>query len=150
MLCLQGVYDNLKLDGLWIDMNEPSNYCTGDICWNDGAAAAAASAVLRLRAFVFCCFLIVHGRHADQHIQGLCTVLALWVSLPPTGCMHANKMPVSLPAAACIHADDCCAVRDSCAMPSAKPPVKVTAVRLSHKQPFCAQTRCRRATISCA
>ena len=33
----QSVYDDLKLDGTWIDMNEPSNYCTGDICWNDGA-----------------------------------------------------------------------------------------------------------------
>lgn len=32
----QSVYDDLELDGIWIDMNEPSNYCTGDVCWNDG------------------------------------------------------------------------------------------------------------------
>jgi hypothetical protein len=33
---IQGVYEDLHFDGLWIDMNEPSNYCTGDVCWNSG------------------------------------------------------------------------------------------------------------------
>ena len=33
---IQGVYKDLHFDGLWIDMNEPSNYCTGDVCWNNG------------------------------------------------------------------------------------------------------------------
>ncbi|EIE19743.1 hypothetical protein COCSUDRAFT_31111 [Coccomyxa subellipsoidea C-169] len=37
---IKSVYDDLKLDGLWIDMNEPSNYCTGDVCWNDDTVPA--------------------------------------------------------------------------------------------------------------
>lgn len=34
---IQGVYSQLPLDGLWIDMHEPSNFCTGDVCVLPGA-----------------------------------------------------------------------------------------------------------------
>ena len=34
---IQGVYSQLPLDGLWIDLDEPSNFCTGDVCVLPGA-----------------------------------------------------------------------------------------------------------------
>ena len=33
---LQSQWQDLYFDGLEIDMNDPSNYCTGDVCFNDG------------------------------------------------------------------------------------------------------------------
>jgi len=31
--------ENIPLDGIWIDMNEADNYCSGDICY-DGRVQA--------------------------------------------------------------------------------------------------------------
>ena len=33
---VQSQWQDLYFDGLEIDMNDPSNYCTGDVCFNDG------------------------------------------------------------------------------------------------------------------
>ena len=36
---LRAFYDEVPLDGVWIDMDEPSNFCTGDVCVATGVPA---------------------------------------------------------------------------------------------------------------
>ena len=33
---VQNFYQDVEFDGLWLDMDEVSNYCTGDVCQNPG------------------------------------------------------------------------------------------------------------------
>ena len=37
---IRSIHSQLPLDGLWIDMHEPSNFCTGDVCLLPGADQA--------------------------------------------------------------------------------------------------------------
>lgn len=36
---LTAFHSELPLDGVWLDMNEPSNFCTGDVCVAEGPHA---------------------------------------------------------------------------------------------------------------
>ena len=33
---MQNFHKLVEFDGLWLDMDEVSNYCTGDVCQNPG------------------------------------------------------------------------------------------------------------------
>ena len=63
---IQGVYKDLHFDGLWIDMNEPSNYCTGDVCWNSGEhlSNAVKEPVFHARTISMLC----HGAVISQSL----------------------------------------------------------------------------------
>lgn len=46
---LQAFYDQIPLDGVWLDMNEPSNFCTGDVCVQYGGHCTAGPVLQHCR-----------------------------------------------------------------------------------------------------
>eukprot|EP00884_Botryococcus_braunii_P020446 jgi/Botrbrau1/7085/Bobra.0165s0107.1 len=46
---LEAMYRQLPFDGLWLDMNEPSNYCTGDVCVDPGGVGPRNDFVCELK-----------------------------------------------------------------------------------------------------
>ena len=46
---VQNFYQDVEFDGLWLDMDEVSNYCTGDVCQNPGEASFS-----RLQPLLLC------------------------------------------------------------------------------------------------
>ena len=38
---MQMFHEMVPFDGLWLDMDEVSNYCTGDVCQNPGACCCS-------------------------------------------------------------------------------------------------------------
>ncbi|CAL8465181.1 g4716 [Coccomyxa elongata] len=45
---LQAFHHELPFDGLWIDMNEASNFCTGDVCYDTGMAGPATDFICKM------------------------------------------------------------------------------------------------------
>eukprot|EP00197_Chlamydomonas_leiostraca_P010624 CAMPEP_0202870766 /NCGR_PEP_ID=MMETSP1391-20130828/16729_1 /ASSEMBLY_ACC=CAM_ASM_000867 /TAXON_ID=1034604 /ORGANISM="Chlamydomonas leiostraca, Strain SAG 11-49" /LENGTH=1290 /DNA_ID=CAMNT_0049551399 /DNA_START=24 /DNA_END=3896 /DNA_ORIENTATION=- len=41
---IRGMWQQVPFDGLWIDMNEASNFCPGEVCWLPSALATSAAA----------------------------------------------------------------------------------------------------------
>ena len=56
---IQNLYSQLPLDGLWIDMHEPSNFCSGDVCTlpGDCSESLPVTRCLECKSGIFHCYL---------------------------------------------------------------------------------------------
>ena len=72
---MEAFHSEVEYDGLWLDMNEVSNYCTGDVCQNPGTPSRAASTSRSDPAD--------HPLWAGPH--GSCWLSVLWPQTPLRG-----------------------------------------------------------------
>ena len=43
---IRGFNHKIPLDGVWVDMNEPDNFCTGDVCYDSQSSTSASFSFL--------------------------------------------------------------------------------------------------------
>ena len=54
---VQDFHDQVEYDGIWIDMNEVSNYCSGDVCQDPGTCPNTADLWVLSCPFAYNCHM---------------------------------------------------------------------------------------------
>lgn len=84
----------MPLDGIWLDMNEISNYCSGDVCFDPGDPCHSVVMVSETTISWRCSTRI--SQSCMQPATAIpCSIVASWPCMQPWqtsmhACMHAG------------------------------------------------------------